>query len=335
MSKLIIGIDIAKEKFQVCIQSEQPNGEPKIKGSRTFNNTSCGYARLLNWTAKRIKRHHDSIMYVMEATGVYYENLAYFLYENDQHVSVLLPNKVKYFAKSLNAVSKTDKIDASIIAQIGIERKLRTWEPMCPEYRELKAMDRKRLSLIKQQKRAKSQLHAMQCAHQTPESVINTTHKQIEFYECEILALETQTEAVVKTNPELDEKISKVATLNGVGRKTIITLICETNGFRLVRNIRQLVSYSGLDIVFNQSGNFEGKTRISKRGNSRIRACLYMPALTAKQHNSKLKDLNDRVVAKNPKIKQKGTVACMRKLLILVYTLWNKNEAYDPKYELH
>lgn len=333
MSKLIIGLDMAKDDFKGCIQSEQPDREIKIKGSRTFKNTPGGYAKLLEWTHKRIKPFHDSILFVMEATGVYYENLAYYLYENNQQVSVLLPNKVKYFAKSLNIVSKTDKIDARIIAQIGIERKLECWKPMFPEYRNLKALNRKRLSLDKARKRARSQLHAMNHAHDTHESVIQITQKQIEFYEDEIQALGEQIEDVVKSNPELDKKIDKVATLKGVGRTTIITIICETNGFSMVRNIRQLVSYAGLDIVFNDSGKFKGKTRISKRGNSRIRECLYMPALSAKQHNPKIKDLNDRVVVENPKIKQKGTVACMRKLLVLVYTLWNKNEAYDPKYE--
>lgn len=333
MSKLIIGIDVAKDQFKSCILSEGSRGGSKIKGSRTFNNTLNGYAKLLEWVEKRIKPHHDLILYVMEATGVYYENLAYYLHDNNQQVSVLLPNTVKYFAKSLNIVSKTDKIDAQVIAQLGIERNLETWEPMYPEYRTLKSLNRKRLSLIKQKKRAKSQLHAMNHAHKTPKSVIDITENQIRFYEDEITVLEEQIEAVVKSNEELYERVNKVATLKGVGRITIITIICETNGFHLVRNMRQLVSYAGLDIVYNESGNFKGKTKISKRGNSRIRECLYMPALAAKQYNQKLKNLNDRVIAKNPKIKQKGTVACMRKLLILVYTLWNKNEAYDKTYE--
>lgn len=333
MSKLIIGLDIAKEDFKACIQSEEPNREIKIKGSRTFKNTSAGYSELLEWTHKRIKPYYDSILFVMEATGVYYEDLAYYLFDNDHQVSVLLPNKVKHFTKSLNIVTKTDKIDARIIAQIGIERKLKRWEPMCPEYKDLKALNRKRLSLDKEKKRAKNQLHAMNHAHKTSESVIDITKKQIEFYQHQIQVLEDQIESVVKSNPELDERINKVATLKGVGRTSIITILCETNGFSMVRNIRQLVSYAGLDIVFNESGKFKGKTRISKRGNNRIRECLYMPALSAKQHNAKIKDLNDRIVAKNPKIKQKGTVACMRKLLVLVYTLWNKNEEYDPSYE--
>ncbi|MBY5960301.1 IS110 family transposase [Membranicola marinus] len=204
MSKLIIGLDIAKDDFKACIQSQMPDGEIKIKGSRTFKNTSVGYAELVEWTEMRIKTYHDFILFVMEATGVYYEDLAYYLYENDHHISVLLPNKVKHFTKSLNIVSKTDKIDARIIAQIGIERKLKCWKPMCPQYKELKALNRKRLSLDKEKKRAKNQLHAMNHAHKTSESVIGVTKKQIEFYQHQIQVLEEQVEAVIKSNPELD-----------------------------------------------------------------------------------------------------------------------------------
>lgn len=335
MCKLIIGIDMAKDSFHVCVKSELENGDVKIIGSRKFKNQSSEYQKLLTWVSKRIKPFHDSPIFVMEATGVYHENLAYFLYEKGQSVSIVLPNKLKYFTKSFNIVTKTDKLDASIIAQYGIERKMKLWKPVSPVYLQLKILNRKKLSLKKQRTRSKNQLHALTHAHQSPESAIAITKKQIAFYEKSIHELDQEIAALIKQDPVLDEKIDKAATIKGVGRQTVIALICETNGFELFQNIRQLVSYAGLDIVLNESGKFKGKTRISKKGNNRIRSCLYMPALVAKQHNAKLKDLNDRIVLKNPDIKQKGTVACMRKLLILVYTLWKKDEVYDEKYELN
>lgn len=249
-------------------------------------------------------------------------------------MNIVLPNRMKHYAKSHNVITKTDKVDAAMIAQFGIERSVKLWEPMSSHYLQLKVLNRKRLRLKKEVNRSKNQLHAYEYAHQSPSSVISITKAQIELYEESILQLEEEMDAVIKEDPELDERIEKVTTIKGVGRQTVIGLICETNGFYLVENIRQLVSYAGLDIVQNQSGQLKGKTRISKKGNSQIRHLLYMPALAAKQHNPKLKDLNDRVVERNPKIKQKGTVACMRKLLILVYTLWKKNETYDESYEV-
>ena len=113
---------------------------------------------------------------------------------------------------------------------------------------------------------------------------------------------------------------------------TIVTILSETNGFAQFNNIRQVVSYAGLDVAERQSGLFKGKTRISKKGNSRIRQCLYMPALSATPPPVGVHALYQRIVERNPTNKRKGVVAGMRKLLILTFVLWKKNEAYNPNY---
>ncbi|WP_255785070.1 transposase [Membranihabitans maritimus] len=207
------------------------------------------------------------------------------MYESEQQVSVVLANQVKYFARSLNLHSKTDELDASIIAQLGIVRTLSIWSPMFSNYKVLKALNRKRLGMIKQKNRAQNQLHALKYAHQTPATAMDITRRrQIEFYEDAIAELEQEIDRLVRADETLNEKVNKVATIKGVGPATVLTILCETNGFHLIRNIRQLVSYAGLVIVFNESGQSQGKTAISKRGNTYIRACLYMPALCAKRH---------------------------------------------------
>ena len=80
-------------------------------------------------------------------------------------------------------------------------------------------------------------------------------------------------------------------------------------------------------------GIFKGKTRITKKGNSRIRQILYMPALSAIQDNEPIKRLHKRICERNPGIRQKGVVAGMRKLLILIFILWKKDEEYDKNYK--
>ncbi|OAV64257.1 Transposase IS116/IS110/IS902 family protein [Bacteroidales bacterium Barb4] len=111
-----------------------------------------------------------------------------------------------------------------------------------------------------------------------------------------------------------------------------MTVLCETNGFRLFNNIRQAVSYAGLDAVHKESGKFKGKTRISKKGNAAIRQCLFMPALSATNHNKNMQVFYTRIVEKNPQAKRKAIVACMRKLLTLVFVLWKKEEEYDENH---
>jgi transposase len=269
----------------------------------------------------------------MEATGTYYEDLAYFLHDHQQEVCVVMAGKVKHYAKSLNIKSKTDKIDARTIADFGMERAHPAWEPMSAVYRQLRDLSRELLSMKKELARVKCQQHAMRYAHQKEARVLSVKSEQIAFYEKMIREIESGMKQQVEQDRELKEKVEKIATVKGLGIMTVIIVLCETNGFRLFNNIRQVVGYAGLDVEMKESGKFKGKTKISKKGNARIRECLFMPALSATNCNGNIKELYKRVVAKNPGIKRKGVVAGMRKLLILIFVLWKKNESYNENYQ--
>jgi transposase len=132
---------------------------------------------------------------------------------------------------------------------------------------------------------------------------------------------------------DLLRKVDNVCSIKGVAFLTAITIISETNGFELIENKAQLVSYAGFDVVERQSGSsVRGKTRISKKGNSHIRRALHYPALSAVRYEGQLRELYKRVTERNPKVKMIGLVAVQRKLLVLIYTLFKKNEPYDPNY---
>lgn len=330
--KFVIGIDISMEDFHVCAKVRMEPGTVKIKGTRKFDNTEKGFREFYDWSMKRVPAGNSELIFVMEATGVYYENLAYFLHSQGDIVSVVLANKIKNYAKSLNIKTKTDKVDSKMIAGFGIERTLETWTPLSTYYRELRDLCRELLSIKKDMARAKSQLHSMRHSYGKSSRVVKLKKEQIDFYEQTLDAIKQELNILVGKDPELATKIKKVETIPGIGFETAVILISETNGFRLFDNIRQLVSYSGLDVEFKESGLFKGKTRITKKGNSRIRQVLYMPALSAIQDNEPIKRLHERVCERNPEIRQKGVVAGMRKLLILTYVLWKKNEVYDKNY---
>jgi hypothetical protein len=93
-----------------------------------------------------------------------------------------------------------------------------------------------------------------------------------------------------------------------------------------------LVSYAGYDVVENQSGNHSGKTRISKKGNSRLRRILHMPAFNAVRFNEPTcKALYDRVYERSG-IKMKAYVAVQKRLLLMAYALWRSGVEYNPEY---
>jgi transposase len=220
-----------------------------------------------------------------------------------------------------------------MIAQYGLERLLEWWEPMMPQMKNLRDLCRERLSLKKDLVRCKCQIHGLKHAHSTLDVVLQVKEQQIGFLESNIQIIENEIIRLTKEDKEFSQRVKNIETIKGLRLLTIVTVLCETNGFAQFNNIRQVVSYAGLDIAERQSGLFKGKTRISKKGNARIRECLYMPALSATSYNEPIKALYQRVVERNPTIKRKGIVAGMRKLLILIFVLWKKNEAYNAEHQ--
>ena len=326
--KSCVGIDISKDSFEVCIR-QLKDDRSVIKATRSFQNDYPGFEKFLSWTLSKV----SNPIFVMETTGVYHEDLSHFLYESDQKVSVVLANKMKHFAKSLNMKTKTDKADAQMIAQYGLERPLEWWKPMMPQMKDLRDLCRERLSLKKDLVRSKCQVHGLRHAHSTLDVVLKLKEQQIEFLEKNIQIIETEIIRITEQDKEFNQRVKNIEAVKGLRLLTIVTVLCETNGFTQFNNIRQVVSYAGLDIAERQSGLFKGKTRISKKGNARIRECLYMPALSATSYNEPIKALYERVVERNPTIKRKGVIAGMRKLLILIFVLWKKNEAYNPGFQ--
>jgi transposase len=331
-----VGIDIAKDKFDVCFKEKYQDGSDSTKGSTTFINDTKGFGLFYEWCLKRHKPDVE-LLFVMEATGVYYEDLCYFLNSKNQKVSVQLPQKVKFYTKSLNVKTKNDKVDASVIASMALDRSisiLGLWTPPSKFFKGIRDLTRTLNSLKKSKTAVSSQLHALEHAHECSENALMITKKQIEFYDTTIEETESILLKLAKEDSELYQKIQRIQKVKGLGFITIIKIIAETNGFALFTNIRQLVSYAGLDVVDNQSGNIKKRNRISKKGNSHIREALYMPAMSSARYNETMKahyeQLNQRMVCK-----RQGLISVMRKMLILIYSLWKSNEEYVVNHEEH
>ncbi len=334
--KQIIGIDVGKDSFYACYKVQHSGNRVVIKGTKSFENCTKGLNEFYHWYEKRNKTDEIIPIFVMEATGVYYEELAYFLHEKKLVLSVQLAQKIKYFAKSCNLNTKTDKIDSKMIAEFGIEKNLGgtdLWTPPSKDFKMIRDLAREHTSLKQSITATKSQLHAFNHAHQIYKEVVDLKQKQIAFYEAQIDEVEKEVLRLVQKDVEMHSKIKKIENVKGIRFITIIKVLAETNGFILFKSIRQLVSYAGLDVIDNESGGHKGRTRISKKGNARIRSALYMPAISASQHNSTLKTFYERINA-NRTIKRQGIIAVMRKLLIIIYTLWKKDEEYIENYQI-
>lgn len=322
-----VGIAISMEDFKVSFLAMKSDLSTLVKGSKTFANNHRGYTSFVEW-AKRKTSGDCPLTFTMEATGVYYEGLAYHLFEQGFHLYVILANQAKKYAGSLGVKSKTDAIDARILAQMGLERKLMKWEPSSPDFRLLKNLTRERESLLGERTAALNRLHAYSHQGYPQQDSIERTTRLIAFYEDQIAQIETQIQNIVKSDPSLMKRISYVESIKGVGFLTAVIILAETHGFATFTGIKQVVSFAGLDIRIRESGKYKGKSRISKCGNRHIRKALYMPALSKITHDNHTKLFYQRLVEKKG-VKMVAAVAVQRKLLALIYTLWKKQQLFD------
>lgn len=329
--KQCVGIDCGLKELVVAYGVMDENFDVKILSNLQFQNNPEGFKKLLAWS-KKLNPQNGEVVYVIEATGVYHEQVSLYLYEQSCKVSVLLPNRAKAFMKTLTVKTVNDKVSAQALAQMGLEKKLDAWQPPQKVYNELRQLTRERDQLVGEQTQVKNQLHAEQSGAWPNKQSIKRIGQRIRFLSKQIEEIEKEITTVVENDGWLKEKIKKICTIKGVGLLTAVTVIAETNGFNLIRNKKQLVSYAGLDIITKDSGiSVKSKPRISRRGNKYLRKCLHFPALAAIRSTETMKALFKRLVGKHG-IKMKAVVAVQRKLLELIYVLWKKDEPFDNDY---
>jgi len=329
-----VGMDIGKNTIHLCVKNQDEETNVKVKSTRTFSNTLKGW----NAISKYLEKHFsDGLPYriILEATGIYHENIAYYLDDLSYEVCIILPKQSYYFAKSINVKSKNDSIDSKMLAQMGLEKfgTLKRWKVPSKIMRELRQLTRHRSQLVAHRTQYKNQLHALEYAHKPNSVVLTSVLKQIEYLDDQISYIEKQIEFCVKEDAKIEQGIKNICTIKGFSLTSAAIVVAETYGFELFKSIPQLVSYAGYDVIENQSGKRTGKTRISKKGNSNIRAALFFPAFSAARFIAEFKSLNDRIFERNPKVKMIGFVAVQRKLLVLAYTLYKNNDTYDSNFQ--
>ena len=329
MEKYCIGIDVDKKTIKCCLTRHLESCK-KVMGSHTFANSEAGFALLLAWVEKKVGSKSSQASYVMEATGVYHERLAYYLQAHKHQVHIVLPLKAKRYLQSLGLRSKTDQIDAKGLSFMGLEQDLDIWQPASGRLLELRSVTRQ-LEVLQQHRTSfKNQLEGAKHSAVVHRSVIQSLEKMIRQLEAELARLEKQAKKLVEQDAVLQAKYKLIIPLKGVGWLSFAVVASETNGFALFKNQRQLVCYSGYDVVQNQSGQRVGKSRISKKGNTHIRRILHLAAWSVVRHKTRpFYQLYERVYERTG-VKMKAYVAVQRKLLVMLYTLWKKDEPFNP-----
>jgi transposase len=326
-----VGIDIDQKNLVVCLGRLSTQGQQELYAEKTFANSPKGFKALVGWVDGRTNPA-VSVGYAMEATGVYYESLAYYLSELGLALSVIKPNKIAAYAQSLPAKGSNDVLAAQAIARYGLQTTLAPWKAPKPEYRQLKALTRERDQLVAETTAAKNQLHAYQNQGQLSPQSIARAQQRIQLLQDQQRQVEKQIAEVCKQSAELTQAVGYITSIPGIGLTTASIILAETQGFSQITSRRQLASYAGLDVMQKTSGSSVWtKPKISKKGNKYLRKALYMPSLSSAKHAPEQARLYKRLLAKYA-IPKKAGVAVQRKMLELAYTLVKNKSMYDPHY---
>jgi len=329
--KQVVGIDVAQDELVICLGKMYDDLTTELVAHKTFINKAKGFTALVDWVAK-LTDQANGLRFVMEATGVYHENLAYFLHEGQLEVSIVLPNKISNYARSLNTKTVTDKTSSEAITMFGLERKLDCWDPPRGIYKKLQQLTRERSQLVDERTMIKNQLHAEQSEARPNKKSIERAKKREELLNRQEKEIKQELADLIKTDEEVKNIVLLICTIPGIGFLTAVTVLAETNGFNLIRNKKQLTSYAGLDVKEKQSGtSVKSKPKISKKGNKHLRKAMHLPALAAIRHDERFKAIFARLVSKHG-IKMKAAVAVQRKLLELIFTLFKTNSKFEKDY---
>lgn len=316
MQSYHLGIDVAKAKLDCAIRL----ADGKFK-HRVVDNNQKGFAHLSDWLSK----HDATCAHVcMEATGVYWEAVAEYLANRGMTVSVINPAQIKAFGTSRLVRTKTDKVDAKLIAEFCFERHPEPWQAPSPSEQALRALV---LRLDSLQAMKTQEGNRLEVARDIVKADI-VSH--IAWLDKEIKSLIKKIHDHLNSDPDMRNKQELLDSIPGLGERTIALLLAFSMHPGRFASARQAAAYAGLDPRQHESGSsVKGKPRMSKIGHSILRKALYMPAMVTLYKTAWGGVFRERLAAsgKPPKL---IIGAMMRKLVQVAYGVLKSGNSFNP-----
>ena len=317
MSEPILGVDIAKRKFDVALLI---NGKLKHK---VFTNNEEGFELLMAWLQKQ---NVDHVHVCLEASSTYGDELSIYMHDAGHTVSIINPAQIKGFAQSELMRTKNDKVDAGLIARFCLAMHPEPWTPVPPDMRQLQSLVRRIDTLITMRTQ---EMNRIDVSH---ESIRASLRNHITYLDKEIKSLKEQIAAHIKDDPELKTKRDLLKSIPGIGEATIAAILAELPMFERCDKVEKVVAFIGLaPRQFISGSSIKGKARLSRIGNARLRKALYLPALVSIQCNPIIQTFYHR-------LKENGKVivcAIMRKLVHLIFGILKSGKPFDPNLKPH
>jgi transposase len=315
----ILGVDVSKSKVHVALLRD----ESRLK-SHTFENSTSGFQQLTKWLEKQ---DVEQVHACMESTGGYGETLALFLVDHGHKVSIVNPSRIKAFAGSELLRTKTDKVDAALIARFCHAHAPEPWTPPTKNERLLQSLVRRRTDLESMRAQEAQRLQAPTIS----EAMRSSLEEHVRFLDGQIEHIEARIRKLIKGDPNLRRRSDLLESITGLGETTAATILGEMPRIDEFRDAKAVAAYAGLSPSHFQSGTIRGRSRVSKVGNAHLRRSLFFPALVAMRWNPVLKPFAERL-KKRGKRGKSVVVAVMRRLLVIACGVLKSGQPFTPKY---
>lgn len=312
-----LGIDVAKAKLDCALRLPEAKLRHKVVA-----NSPSGFRALHAWLAKQ---GAESVHVCMEATGIYWEPVAeYFAGIEGVIVSVINPAQIKAFGASRMVRTKTDKVDAALIAQFCFERRPEPWQAPTPAEQTLRALVLRLDALQAMRTQENNRLEVARAA--LKDSI--ATH--IAWIDGEIDRIARAIRDHIDNDPALRDKQRLLDSVPGLGERTIPVLLAFHVTPERFENARQATAFAGLDPRQRQSGSsVRGKPKMSKIGHAFLRKALYMPAVSTLYRTGWGKQFRRRL-ATTGKPPMLIIGAMMRKLIHVAFGVLKSGKPFNP-----
>ena len=306
MSEIVhVGIDVSKQQLDVA--------SSQSRSLKAFANSPDGFQLLLKSLPPAT---HTQV--VLESTGVYHFDLLVYLTENNYPVAVVSPGRVRAFAKAMNILAKTDKIDATVLVKFSQRIEDLRFAPIPSENQQkLHALVTRRRQVIHFLTQEKN--HREATRDNTAQSDITQT---IDFLEKRLHELNQQIQQLVDDDDQWKPLANLLQTVPGVGPTTAATLIAELPELGHL-NRQQIAALVGV-APFNRDSGQTSKTRPVRGGRTSVRSVLYMATVAAMRCNPIIHALNQRLSEKGKPFKVR-LIACLRKLITILNVMVKNN----------
>ena len=187
----------------------------------------------------------------MEATGIYYLDLAMELAAAGLPVSVINPKSFHNFAKLMLKNSKTDAIDAQLLADYGERMSPRLWTPPTAIQLELRAIGRHINRLTCHRTRAKNELHALKATQTTLTMLIEDEEEAIEAFDKRIERFRLAGRALIDNCPTLSAQFGHMIAAPGMGEISVFAALAELTTLPVTLKSAQVSRHAGLDVRYS------------------------------------------------------------------------------------